>query len=285
MHEGPIARAYLSRMRQAKLQPGAIILLVYSHNSRGKNLVGRYLPRIVRPWYAEKHQEVSQNYWPRRLKHDYPLLFDTIAKSLGPITENPDSLLKQMQGKFNYADFTEGEVTKVYIRTLKDPILLDRIKHSIHPTFIYTGGGIVPSEVLSLPGIRFIHTHPGHLPHVRGADGLLWSTLVRGRPGASCFFLDEGIDTGPIIAAEDYPAITFQIPGGMLRPDDKTLYRAVFSYYDPILRAEALIKTLNQSIDLPKLPGKNQDHSLGVTYHFMHPLVYGEALSRLFISE
>ncbi len=71
----------------------------------------------------------------------------------------------------------------------------------------------------------------------------------------------------------------------MLRPDDKTLYRAVFSYYDPILRAEALIKTLGQSIDLPKLPGKNQDHSLGVTYHFMHPLVYGEALSRLFISE
>ena len=44
VHEGPIARAYLSRMNQAGLRPGAIILMVYSHKTGVKTPVGRWLP-------------------------------------------------------------------------------------------------------------------------------------------------------------------------------------------------------------------------------------------------
>lgn len=208
-----------------------------------------------------------------------------MVESLKQLTDDPADLLTQMQGKFDYPHSTDGVVRKVYIRSLKDEALIEAIKDSPYPTVLFTGGGIVPSEILSLKGIRILHTHPGRVPYVRGADGILWSTLVRGHPGASCFFFDETIDTGPVIAAQDFPAIKFHLTDGMTRPDDQTLYRMVFSYYDPILRAEMLVKTLERLSDVSQLSAQDQDFSSGVTYHFMHPTIRREALSRLFESD
>jgi hypothetical protein len=272
-------------MYQAGLQPGAIILMVYSHKPGEKNPVGRCLPKIFRPWYAEKHQELSHNYWPRQLKRTHPILFDSRVESLKQLTDDPADLLTQMLGKFDYSRSFEKAVRKVYLRSLKDQVLIESIKDSPYPTVLFTGGGIVPSEILSLKGIRILHTHPGHVPHVRGADGILWSTLVRGNPGASCFFFDETIDTGPVIAAQDFPEIKFHLTEGMTTPDDQTLYRMVFSYYDPILRAEMLVNTLERLGDVSELSAQDQDFFSGVTYHFMHPTVRREALSSLFESD
>jgi hypothetical protein len=147
---------------------------------------------------------------------------------------------------------------------------------------LFTGGGILPAGVIDLPGLRFLHVHPGHLPFVRGADGLLWSILVRGRPATSCFYLAAGLDTGDVVAVRDYPPLSFDL-GSRRRPDDQTLYRAVFSFIDPLLRADMLVNgVLNAGVDLPHLETTPQDPSRGVTYHFLHPRLRERALARLF---
>ena len=60
--------------------------------------------------------------------------------------------------------------------------------------------------MFEIPGIRLIHVHTGFLPQVRGADVLLWSLLVRGRPGVSAFFMTPGLDDGDVLAARETAA-------------------------------------------------------------------------------
>lgn len=60
-------------------------------------------------------------------------------------------------------------------------------------------GAILRAPVLSQPRIGFLNAHPGLLPEYRGVDPVCWS-LHRGDPqGATVHFMDEGIDTGPIL--------------------------------------------------------------------------------------
>jgi hypothetical protein len=91
-----------------------------------------------------------------------------------------------------------------------------------------------------------------------------------------------GIDTGPVIDVHDFPSLAFKLPSGD-RPDDQTLYRAIFSYFDPVLRSEMLMKVLNESGNLDSVATIEQDLAQGINYHFMHEDLRREALARLFV--
>jgi methionyl-tRNA formyltransferase len=63
---------------------------------------------------------------------------------------------------------------------------------------------IVGAKVRALTPGRVIGGHPGITPHYRGSYSAFWA-MVRGRPdqvGWTVFLLDDGIDTGPILAQE-----------------------------------------------------------------------------------
>ena len=77
--------------------------------------------------------------------------------------------------------------------------------------------GILPPSLLALPGVKFIHVHPGFLPYVRGSDGLLWSALIRNKPGVSVFYMDPEIDGGKIISAGEISPLTFPVSKVPLR--------------------------------------------------------------------
>jgi hypothetical protein len=174
---------------------------------------------------------------------------------------------------------------RVAVEGYGDPRLAEALKRLGGGIALFTGGGILRPILLDLPGWRFIHVHPGRLPHVRGADGLLWSILLRGRPGCSAFFMARGIDEGEVIAAGDLDPFRFAI-GGRPRPDDATLYRALFSFCDPLLRAEFLVSSvLGEGKDAGQLEASPQDLATGRTYHFLHPKVRAKALARLFVSQ
>ena len=60
-------------------------------------------------------------------------------------------------------------------------------------------GAIFKSDLLSRPSIGLLNAHPGLLPEYRGLDPVCWA-LNNGDPqGATVHFMDEGIDTGPIL--------------------------------------------------------------------------------------
>jgi methionyl-tRNA formyltransferase len=59
---------------------------------------------------------------------------------------------------------------------------------------------IIPEWLLTVPTIGTICYHPSLLPRHRGASGINWA-IIRGdtRTGLTIFWVDKGIDTGPIL--------------------------------------------------------------------------------------
>ncbi len=281
--EGPQVRAYLSRMRLAGLKPERILLIVLEHHPATKKPLGKWLPGRARLWYAEKTQELTNNYWSRRIKNAHPLLVKTMIKQISRLCKPVETMISEITGSFCYENYAD-KVERVLASGLSDTRLSNALSNMGSGTVLFTGGGILRPNLLALPGFRFIHIHPGYLPYVRGADGILWSLLTRGRLGVSAFYMVDKIDEGELIVAEEHPPLYFDI-SGRLRPDDKTLVRAIFSFFDPILRAEFLVsRVLTKGNDLFSLPSSTQDVSKGQTYYFMSPELLHKALAVLFRS-
>lgn len=71
---------------------------------------------------------------------------------------------------------------------------------------------IIGPKVMRVPRGGIINTHPGWLPDVRGNNPYVWAILHDLPLGCSCHFIDEGIDTGPIILRRElraHPGLTF----------------------------------------------------------------------------
>lgn len=67
-------------------------------------------------------------------------------------------------------------------------------------------GYILKKDILSLFPHGCINLHPGFLPFNKGAYPNVWS-LVEGTPaGVTLHYVDEGVDTGDIIAQQHVPA-------------------------------------------------------------------------------
>ncbi len=75
----------------------------------------------------------------------------------------------------------------------------------LKPDLILTAayGKILPSSILDLPRLGCINVHASLLPKYRGAAPINWS-LINGeeKTGITMIKMDEGIDTGPILARQ-----------------------------------------------------------------------------------
>lgn len=79
---------------------------------------------------------------------------------------------------------------------------------------------LLPADVVARFAPRIINTHPAYLPEFPGAHGVR-EALAAGvaQTGASVIVVDDGIDTGPIIAQERIPVL----PGD----DEHTLHERI----------------------------------------------------------
>lgn len=148
-------------------------------------------------------------------------------------------------------------------------------------TYLFTGGGLVPRRILELPDTEFVHVYPGFLPYTRGADGILWSVLIRDKPGAACFYMVPKLDEGNVILTEEYAPLSFK--SDIATNALKTRYRVVFSFYDPAVCALCLKHVLEKFGTLTNLPAEKQDVGNGITFHFMHDALKEKVLRRVFI--
>jgi SAM-dependent methyltransferase len=277
--EGPQARAYLVRMRRAGIRPARIVLMVRDTKAESAGRPASLGSLAIRR--AERAQDRSHNFHPYAIRKEHPELVGACADAMAAIVDDPARFYEEMYEGFSYDDFTDS-IERVGANNHKDPGLLAALTRHAGETVIYTGGGIIPAPVFEIPGLRVIHVHTGFLPHVRGADVLLWSLLVRGRPGVSAFFMTAGLDEGDVLAAREAEPLVVNLPAGASFDDD-TLYRALFSFIDPLIRAELLVAdVLGAATDVDALAGTPQRLDVGVTYHFMHPTVRGRALRALF---
>ncbi|MFC1904271.1 methionyl-tRNA formyltransferase [Chloroflexota bacterium] len=73
---------------------------------------------------------------------------------------------------------------------------------SIKPDIIVSCGFryIVTANIRQIPSMGCINIHSSYLPYNRGANPNVWSIIEDTPAGVSIHFMDDGIDTGPIIA-------------------------------------------------------------------------------------
>jgi len=65
---------------------------------------------------------------------------------------------------------------------------------------VAAGSGILRESILSVPTIGTLGAHMGLLPQLRGMNVAEWSLLLGQPVGCSVFWIDKGIDTGPVVA-------------------------------------------------------------------------------------
>ena len=174
--------------------------------------------------------------------------------------------------EFNIETYTH-EYLIFYANDINDNKLVKLLENEFCKTFLFTGGGILKKEILSIKDSKFIHIHPGVVPYVKGSNGIFWSYLIRGKSGYSCFYMNEGIDTGDILYTQEYEIDKFN-KGIIEKYSIDEMYYHILKFYDPILRAITLIKLIDKSLienkKLNQLDYKKQNPEEGRTYFRMH---------------
>ncbi len=84
---------------------------------------------------------------------------------------------------------------------MKDPhVYDDYVKLKPELAILAFVTDIIPEKLLGIPSVGTICYHPSLLPRHRGASAINWA-IIQGdtRTGLTVFWVDKGIDTGPII--------------------------------------------------------------------------------------
>lgn len=137
--------------------------------------------------------------------------------------------------------------------------VVEAVRDAPVEVFVYSGpGGAILRADLLAAGKRFLHVHPGMLPRYRGSTTVYYSLLEEGSCGASALFLDERIDTGPLLAVRAYPA-----------PEDRS---TIDHGYDPHIRADLLARVLAGYRSSGAFSTASQPAG-GETYFVMHPVL------------
>ena len=98
----------------------------------------------------------------------------------------------------------ENSLDTVKNRKVKEPEVIRKIKE-INPEIIFCIGGtqLIPTEVLAIPRLGCLNIHPALLPKYRGRYSTVHA-IFNGEKytGVTAHWMDEGIDSGPIIMQE-----------------------------------------------------------------------------------
>lgn len=191
------------------------------------------------------------------------------------LSDNEENLVKEMDEPVELTEspfFNEREsllhTLKKYrvpyeiIKTsqINDEKVIERVTQLRTPYIIYAGfgGQILKQRILST-GKSFLHIHPGYVPDYRGSTTMYYSLLSEGMFGASAIFLEEKIDTGPVLKKKK-----IEVPHVV--PD-------VDYIYDPFLRASLLVEVLEEYVEFGDFHFEQQNEYDGETYYIIHPVL------------
>lgn len=157
----------------------------------------------------------------------------------------------------------------VHIAPSKDvntPEFLKFLKQFNQEVAIYSGfGGVILRNPLLSIGKKFLHVHGGYAPSYRGSTAFYYSLLKEGTLASTALWLEENIDTGPIISRKTYTAI-----------DDVDIDLIL----DPCVRADLLQDILIDREMNSAYPKGFYDNEDAFTYFVIHPLLKHIALKK-----
>lgn len=100
----------------------------------------------------------------------------------------------------------------MYVKTVNGPDAIETMRALTPDIIIQAGAGILRPRLFKVARIGTINMHHGIAPLIRGMDSLYWALWEKRSDwiGATVHWIDEGIDTGAILA---YAPVTLQFPG------------------------------------------------------------------------
>ena len=169
------------------------------------------------------------------------------------INNNPSEPIK-VTLNCNSIEFKESETSDLH-----DPTIIRCIGKRPESIFIYSGfGGVILRKELFDTGKKFLHIHGGYLPAYKGSTTNYYSLIVDNNMGASSIFLNQEIDSGPMLQRKNFPP-----------PKDRT---QIDHIYDSAARSKVLIETLFKYKNSGKFKCK-KNLEKGETYYIIHPIL------------
>ena len=100
----------------------------------------------------------------------------------------------------------ENDIPNIYTDLLKQKKYADQFINDFLPDLIVFAfvNDIIPKNILDAATIGSIQYHPSLLPKYRGRSAMNWAIFNgENKTGISIFWVDEGIDTGPILLQKE----------------------------------------------------------------------------------
>ena len=220
------SRAYAQRLEVAGIAPSSVIIL----------------PGEEPRWRGPEQVDVRFD------QHGVPLEFRPGEPAVETWERSGIDIIQATEPDINSPDFVS------FLRSLPSRVA------------IYSGfAGVLVDKTALSAGKKFLHVHGGYLPDYRGSTAFYYSILREGTIGASALWLDQGMDTGPILRRRKIAPL----PGVEI---DRVL--------DPMLRAQVLCEVLEMRLELGVFPTATQHPEAGETFHVIHPVLKHLALRR-----
>ena len=217
--DSPIARAYLSILIDLKLT-----------NIKIYNLTNKY-------FFLEKVNHkinfINKNF--NSIKFVKNLSLFKFKEEVENYFGFNNGFIDNMFKVNNFYLFKNSEI--IYDRDVNSQVLFKYLSNS-NTRFILNTSHKIFKNILDI-NKDFIHIHPGYLPDVKGADGILNSLMHKNEIGCSAFYMEKKIDQGKIIKRIKYKLPKFRYLN-LSNYDNNELYNIWYSFFDPLLRASLL---------------------------------------------
>ena len=131
------------------------------------------------------------------------------------IIEETSDIAEEEKGKFlerikghrvapTFTELLEGKDIQRYKVPHHNKKTCRQLLQELNPDLGVLGGTrIIRDRILSIPPEGMLNAHPGLLPEVRGSASPAWSVYYDIPIGATCHFIDPGIDTGDIVGKRE----------------------------------------------------------------------------------
>jgi methionyl-tRNA formyltransferase len=151
------------------------------------------------------------------------------------------------------------------------PTALESLRAASPDLIVFTGGGMIRKDLLSIPRLGILNCHSGILPWYRGMDVVEWPAaedrLEEPGIGLTLHFMDNGLDTGPILLRsrldlkrdDNFESLRERIPEQQV----SMMLEGVRGIRDGSLREEC------------------QEPTAGRQYYVMHPRIHEYAQRQL----
>jgi methionyl-tRNA formyltransferase len=144
-----------------------------------------------------------------------------------------------------------------HFSSLKDDALTQFLDAKKYDLGVQGGTGILKSNIIGRFQIGILNFHPGDLPSYRGCSAPEWQVLEKKAIISTCHLIDEGIDSGPIIAKKRLKCAT----------DSYHAFRASIYPLTAVFMVEVVLSLVSSQV--AEIKGEVQDESKAMYRNFI----------------